>query len=84
MSTTPADSHRMMDFARIWSQYGGGEAEDIMVQFGLSEKQYFERIMELLRKSSKDFGVDPYKSIRSTALTRLRQQSRLEETNPAR
>lgn len=74
MNTTPFDARQMMEFARTWSQYGGGEAEDIMVNFGLTEKQYFERIIQLLPVSSSSSDPDLHKLIRSTAMKRLRQQ----------
>lgn len=38
----------MVDFVTRWYQFGGGSAQDIFEEFGLSEQAYFTRVLELL------------------------------------
>ena len=36
----------LLAFAQRWSRFGGGDAEDIMVEFGLTEEAYLNRVLE--------------------------------------
>jgi len=45
----PTEKARMLSFALQWQHYGGGSNEDIYVNFGLSPKQYFIRLLRILR-----------------------------------
>lgn len=38
----------MMAFARRWAPYGGGEAAEIWLHFGVSERVFFLRLAHLL------------------------------------
>jgi hypothetical protein len=42
------DRSRMLGFAQRWNAYGGGDVEDIMVEFGISETEYFTRLQHIL------------------------------------
>ena len=44
----------LLAFAQRWSRFGGGDAEDIMVEFGLTEEAYFSRVLEVLKSSDLD------------------------------
>jgi len=46
---TPTEVVHMLDFARRWAPFGGGEPEDIFVEFGLPADTYFERLRNFLR-----------------------------------
>lgn len=48
----------MLDFARYWAPYGGGPAEDIMVQFGLTSTQFFTRLQLLLEPGTLPASFD--------------------------
>ncbi|WP_030173773.1 MULTISPECIES: hypothetical protein [Actinomycetes] len=48
----PADHARLVEFAEQWYPFGGGSAEDIFVEFGLTPETYFERLSDAL-----DVGV---------------------------
>lgn len=68
----PVDHAEMLDFARRWYPYGGGTAEDILVEFGIGEREYFRRLTEIidgLRSSDPDSAV--YAAMRSVAAERL-------------
>jgi hypothetical protein len=39
----------MLAFAVQWMPYGGGDAEDIMVEFGIPPETYFRRLEHLLK-----------------------------------
>ncbi|WP_213573461.1 hypothetical protein [Rhodococcus sp. USK13] len=39
---------RMMAFAERWYRFGGGNPEDIMVEFGITEAVFFARLRQLL------------------------------------
>ncbi|MDV8022198.1 hypothetical protein [Rhodococcus sp. IEGM 1330] len=49
-STSPdsVDRERMLAFALRWLPYGGGQAEDIMVTFGIAAETYFLRLRTML------------------------------------
>ncbi len=38
----------ILEFGRRWSAYGGGPAEDIMVEFGWTSDRFFTELAELL------------------------------------
>jgi hypothetical protein len=44
------DKHEvaMLRFARQWTPFGGGSDEEIFVEFGITPRAYFERLIELL------------------------------------
>jgi hypothetical protein len=44
----PDEAERMVDFARRWYPYGGGSAEDILVEFGIGERDFFQRLADVL------------------------------------
>lgn len=44
----------LLTFAQRWSRFGGGDAEDIMVEFGLTEQAYFSRVLDVLERSDLD------------------------------
>lgn len=45
----PTEKARILGFALQWQHYGGGSNEDIYVNFGLSPRQYFMRLLRILR-----------------------------------
>ena len=50
-TTEPAgadEERRMINFLRRWHRFGGGNAGDIFVEFGLREREFFSRALELL------------------------------------
>lgn len=68
----PVDHAEMVDFARRWYPYGGGTAEDILVEFGIGEHEYFRRLTEIidgLQPADQDVVV--YAAMRSVAADRL-------------
>ncbi|QSE86398.1 hypothetical protein [Rhodococcus koreensis] len=42
---------RMMAFAERWYRFGGGNHEDIMVEFGVTDAVFFARLRQLLAGS---------------------------------
>lgn len=46
-----SDKDRAIEFARRWAPGGGGSAEDIFVQFGVSEPVFFTRLAYFLDTS---------------------------------
>lgn len=54
MTNRPEEHHAstreddfMVQFFRRWSAFGGGPAEDIMVNFGISKHEYEDRLYDL-------------------------------------
>jgi hypothetical protein len=39
----------MIEFIRRWHRFGGGSARDIFAEFGLAEREFFRRTLELLQ-----------------------------------
>ncbi|MFW0789563.1 DUF3263 domain-containing protein [Gordonia sp. CPCC 205333] len=60
----------LIDFARRWAPYGGGSDEDILVQFGISEHEYFRRLREALTMRKLDPTIAS--TIEAVAVRRLR------------
>lgn len=48
MKVDPRERERILCFATRWMPYGGGQAEDIMVTFGVTPDIYFRRLSALL------------------------------------
>lgn len=48
----PAGHAGILAFARRWYPYGGGTPEDILVEFGIDEREYFRRLQEILADPS--------------------------------
>lgn len=57
-SQKPGEGERMLAFAAQWLPYGGGDAEDIMVTFGMAPDRYFRRLMQLVTDSEQPTGLD--------------------------
>ncbi|GAC69451.1 hypothetical protein [Gordonia soli] len=43
------DSQRMLVFAQRWVPFGGGSADDIFTEFGVTERVFFLRLRHLTR-----------------------------------
>lgn len=43
-----SNSNYMITFAVRWRHWGGGPGEDIFVEFGLSQREYFMKLLSLL------------------------------------
>lgn len=48
MKLDPRERERILSFATQWMPYGGGQAEEIMVTFGVAPDIYFRRLSALL------------------------------------
>ncbi|CAG7587384.1 MULTISPECIES: DUF3263 domain-containing protein [Rhodococcus] len=42
------NTNYLLTFARKWRHRGGGSGEDILVEFGLSQREYFRKLLSLL------------------------------------
>ncbi len=63
----------MFRFIIIWRTYGGGSAEEIFEQFGLSEHEFFSRVMALTDSAAAwMLGDALVQDIRELCLMRLR------------
>lgn len=54
-----ADLQRIVDFAVRWHPYGGGDADDIFIAFGLTENDYFHRLAAIVSTHRAATGLDP-------------------------
>ena len=48
---TAYDQHvnrKILEFAKVWAPYGGAHHEDIFVAYGLTPRQYYQRLADLL------------------------------------
>ncbi|WP_142391469.1 hypothetical protein [Mycobacterium sp. ENV421] len=75
VSSISADrfEQQMVEFVIRWSQYGGGSAADIFVEFGLSEIEFFRRVLALIEAASFCLDVDRgvHQRIRRVCMARL-------------
>lgn len=53
-----ADQLRMLDFAIRWLPFGGGSPGDIFLEFGLSEKKFYDRLLTLITHRSVASGFE--------------------------
>ncbi|RRQ25292.1 hypothetical protein DK926_24250 [Rhodococcus sp. Eu-32] len=53
-----SEDDRIIDFALRWLPYGGGPAEDIVVGFGISPREFFARLDTLLRGPARPPHLD--------------------------
>ncbi|MFF1946317.1 DUF3263 domain-containing protein [Rhodococcus qingshengii] len=42
------EDRHLLDFARKWAPYGGPSADEIFVNFGMSNDRYWQRLREAL------------------------------------
>ena len=42
----------IIDFARRWRHWGGGSESDIFVEFGLTSREYFQRLEALVNRGA--------------------------------
>jgi hypothetical protein len=66
----PTEKARMLSFALQWQHYGGGSNEDIFVNFGLSPRQYFMRLLRILR-SSTELDIGAISELNALCISRL-------------
>jgi len=68
----------MLKFASRWQPYGGGDPGDILIEFGLTDRDFFTRLSTLLDTRSLVAGLDPatLAAIRATCRLRLAHQRR--------
>jgi hypothetical protein len=65
----------MITFAKKWRHRGGGSGEDILVEFGLSQAEYFRQLQILLNErigAAAALSPDLRCELRSICRTRLR------------
>lgn len=63
----------LVEFAVTWRHWGGGEASDIFVQFGISAQEYFERLESILAEGH--YSNDPQLRVELIKLCRMRLRS---------
>lgn len=49
----------MLEFALRWQPYGGGDSGDILIEFGLTGRDFFTRLLALLDSCSVAANLDP-------------------------
>lgn len=65
------DRGRLLAFAIAWYRYGGGSAEDIFVEFGLTETTYFQRLLTVVLGSDTTVPADVRAAITAICEHRL-------------
>ena len=66
-----------LEFALRWRHWGGGDDEDIFIQFGLHPHQYFLRVRKLLSTSAAEtLSFDEKDHNRRICQARLAQPQR--------
>ena len=72
VSTHLSDAQEALAFAMKWRHWGGGDDEDIFVQFGLNTCQYFLRVRKLLSTpAAAALSPDEKAHLRQICFTRL-------------
>ena len=68
----PTERAHLVGFAISWLPYGGGSAEDIFLEFGLTEHAYFERLLTLLKDGDLRVSEAARHGLGSVCVRRLR------------
>ncbi|MDI9980175.1 DUF3263 domain-containing protein [Rhodococcus sp. IEGM 1307] len=67
-----SDDDAMLEFAKQWYPYGGGEDSDIFVEFGLPASAYFRRLAKLVEGSrGRRLSPQQIQGIRTVVRSRL-------------
>lgn len=67
------EQQRLLEFAIRWLPFGGGSPGDIFLEFGLSEKKYYDRLLTLItqRSVARSFDEDVVESLIDVSKARL-------------
>lgn len=57
----------MLEHARRWAPFGGGEDGDILISFGLEKSEFYKRISGLIRLNPSYFDQPTMAAITQTA-----------------
>lgn len=68
----PADHARLVEFAEQWYPFGGGSAEDIFVEFGLTVDAFFERLSDALDVGAGGLSPEVHEALQRICNQRLR------------
>lgn len=66
------ESARMVAFALQWLPYGGGSAEDIMVEFGMAPREYFTRLGDIVADQQSALEFDTRTALCKVCRDRVR------------
>lgn len=73
---TTSLARETLAFAMQWRHWGGGQAEDIFVQFGLTTHEFFQRVRKLLSTpAAAGMSIDDKAHLRQICATRLNGSS---------
>ncbi|MDI9979598.1 hypothetical protein QM841_39635 [Rhodococcus sp. IEGM 1307] len=50
------EAELLLEFASMWTPFGGATDEEILVRFGMTMRQFIERLWQVLPESSCDQG----------------------------
>ncbi len=64
----PFDAGHMIDFALRWYRWGGGNDQDIFVEFGISSDEFCRRLLEAIPSA----GLDEFVAMDISAVYRQR------------
>ncbi|MFW0786448.1 DUF3263 domain-containing protein [Gordonia sp. CPCC 206044] len=67
---TVSDSE-VLDFALRWSRYGGGPTHEIRERFGMSDREFFFRVLDILDRAPRNVGAGTAERLRHVAHQRL-------------
>lgn len=51
------DAQQILEYARLWFPFDGGEASDIFVNFGLTKPHFYRRVLSLLKLHPQHFDA---------------------------
>lgn len=64
----------VLDFAVKWRHWGGAPDEDIFVTFGVAARQYFARVLQLLRSPGHGLPTHIVTAVEQVCRTRLDEE----------
>jgi len=71
MQSRQTEAQLMIEFAMLWSPWGGAPDEDILVRFGISSMVFYTRVLQLLEQNQAQLDHRKSVMLRAQCTTKL-------------
>lgn len=72
-----AECNRMVEFGAKWVHYGAVPDEEVFVEFGISSRQFYERLSAVARSKRMELSLSLRRDLLELCRARLQMSSRL-------
>ncbi|AZG47606.1 DUF3263 domain-containing protein [Gordonia insulae] len=71
MTVIATTESEVLDFATRWARYGGGPPAEIRERFGMTDREFFRQVLDILDESARDLDPAQIHRLRHVARQRL-------------